>query len=69
MPFPPSGDLPDPGIEPSSPWQADSLPLSHLGSLYPVLHVPRDVCKVVGDSGSSLRMLVVIGGKWEEALT
>ena len=27
------GDLPDPGIEPVSPaWQADSLPLSHLGS-------------------------------------
>ena len=26
-------DLPDPGIEPASPsWQADSLPLSHLGS-------------------------------------
>ena len=38
LPFPPSGDLPDPGIEPVSPaWpalQADSLPLSHLGSLY-----------------------------------
>ena len=30
-----SGDLPDPGIEPaSSAWQADSLPLSHLGSLF-----------------------------------
>ena len=31
--FPPSGRLPNPGIEPTSPaWQADSLPLSHLGS-------------------------------------
>ena len=28
-----SGDLPDPGIKPTSPaWQVDSLPLSHLGS-------------------------------------
>ena len=32
--FPPPGDLPDPGIEPASPaWQANSLPLSHQGSL------------------------------------
>ena len=31
--FSPSGDLPDPGIEPAFPiLQADSLPLSHLGS-------------------------------------
>ena len=31
---PPPGDLPHPGIEPASPaWQADSLPLSHWGSL------------------------------------
>ena len=30
LPFPPPGDLPDPGIELGSPaWQADSLPLSH----------------------------------------
>ena len=41
LPFCPSGDLPDPGIEPMSPanpcllhWQVDSLPLSHLGILY-----------------------------------
>ena len=31
MPFPPPGDLPDPGVEPTSPaLQVDSLPLSHL---------------------------------------
>ena len=35
LPFPPSGDLPDPEIEPMSPspaWREDSLPLSHLRS-------------------------------------
>ena len=33
LPFPPPGDHPNPGIEPTSPaWQADSLPLSHQGS-------------------------------------
>ena len=38
MPFPSSGDLPDAGMEPTSPLspasQVDSLPLSHLGSPY-----------------------------------
>ena len=37
LPSPPPGDLPDPGIEPTFPaspaLQADSLPLSHWGSL------------------------------------
>ena len=34
LPFPPPGDLPDPGIKPGSPaLQADSLPLSHWGIL------------------------------------
>ena len=36
LPFPSPGDLPDPGIEPSSPvssaLQADSLPVSHWAS-------------------------------------
>ena len=33
LPFPSPGDLHNLGIEPGSPaWQADSLPLSHLGS-------------------------------------
>ena len=32
LPFPPPGDVPNPGIEPGSPaLQADSLPLSHPG--------------------------------------
>ena len=31
LPFPSPGDLPDPGIKPTSLWQVDSLPLSHLG--------------------------------------
>ena len=39
LPFPPPGDLPDPGIEPMSPaWQVDTLPLSHMGS--PSHHSP-----------------------------
>ena len=37
LPFPPPGDFPNLGIEPkflaSLHWQADSLPLYHLGSL------------------------------------
>ena len=34
LPFPSPGDLPDPRIKPKSPsLQAESLPLSHLGSL------------------------------------
>ena len=34
LPFPSPGDLPDPGVELSSAWQADSLPLCHLGNPY-----------------------------------
>ena len=45
LPFPFPGDLPDPRTEPrSSALQADSLPLSHLGSLFTYL----------GCAGSSL---------------
>ena len=32
LPFPPPGDLPDPGIELRSVLQADSIPLSYQGS-------------------------------------
>ena len=36
LPFPSPGDLPDPGIKPMSlvspAWQADFLPLNHVGS-------------------------------------
>ena len=43
--FPTPGDLPDPGIEPVSPafsvWQADSLPLCHLGSPEAKLKQPQ----------------------------
>ena len=40
LPFPPPGDLPDPGIEPASPaLQAESLPAEPLGkpSFYPCM--------------------------------
>ena len=40
LPFPSPGDLPDPGTEPASPvLQADSFPLSHLGSPEKNLHL------------------------------
>ena len=40
LPFPSPGDLPDPGIEPTSPaWQVDSLPLNHLVSPQLNVHV------------------------------
>ena len=45
LPFSSPGDLPNPGIEPVSPaspaLQADSLPLSHWGSLRPPLGCPQ----------------------------
>ena len=45
FPFP--GNLPDPGIESTSPaWQADSLPLSHLGS-------PKKTMVYTKESGTS----------------
>jgi len=32
LPFPSTGDLPNSGIKPTTPaWQANSLPMSHLG--------------------------------------
>ena len=38
LPFPPPGDLPDPGNEPTSALVVDSLPLSHLGRPSQQLH-------------------------------
>ena len=39
LPFPSPGDLPNPGIKRTSlAWQADPLPLSHLGSVF-YIHV------------------------------
>ena len=36
LPCPPAGELPDPGIKPTSPaWQVDSLPLGYLGRIPP----------------------------------
>ena len=46
LPFPSPGDLPDPGMEPTSPvssaWKANSLPLRHPGS---PIHSPMAVQK------------------------
>ena len=43
LPFPPPGDLPDPGIQPASlcllHWQAHSLPLSHLGRSHGLFYI------------------------------
>ena len=44
LPFPSPGDLSDPEIELMSPaWQADSLPLSHLGS--PLTYIVQSLRK------------------------
>ena len=51
LPFPPPGDLPNPGIKPVSPaFQMDSLPLSHWGSQ----------CFFLTVSGDSLRKRPVL---------
>ena len=42
LPFPPPGDPPDPGIEPTPPaLQVDSLLLSHQGSPIPSVNLPQ----------------------------
>ena len=49
--FPPPEDLPDPGIEPTSPvaraLQADSLPLSHEGSFIPPTQINSKQIKYI----------------------
>ena len=55
LPFPFPGDLPNPGIKLTSPaWQADSFPLSHLGSPLYVI----EMCK------STLSSTVATGHTW-----
>jgi len=54
LPFPSPGDLPNPGIKPtssmSSAIQADSLPLNHLGS--PISQTEKNkYCKISPASG------------------
>ena len=50
LPFPTPGDLPDPGIEPTSPespaLQSDTLPLSHLGNISLWLEITGIINKV-----------------------
>ena len=49
LPFPPRGDLPHPGIEPTSPaWQADSLPLIHRRSPTSSIRCCKGVCSSNG---------------------
>ena len=44
VPFPSPGDLPNPGIKPESPTlQADSLPLSHQGSLFNLVELASNI--------------------------
>ena len=69
LPFPPPGDLPDPGIQQESPaspaLQADSLPLSLQGSLC-LLHI--HTLKPCGSLRREVRTLFPFHG-WEEAST
>ena len=76
LPFPPPGDLPNPGIEPESPvfpaLQADGLPLSHQGGLCKwktgvktVLTRPGMVWQALPSSGSGG---MSAPGAWETEL-
>ena len=48
LPFASAGDLPDPGIDSVSPaWQADPLPLSHLGSPNTIVFIPKSTIQVL----------------------
>ena len=47
------GDLPHPGIKPTSPtWQVNSLPLGHLGSHFTTGSVVKNPPANAGDTGS-----------------
>ena len=60
LPFPSLGDLPNPGIEPVSPdspaLQADSLPLSHLGSWY----LDNNILKMLLDDENLSKFIVAM---------
>ena len=49
LPFPSPGDLPDPGIKPTSPaLEADSLPLSHQGKAALINKILKNLIYVGG---------------------
>ena len=63
--FPPSGDIPDPGIKPGSPaWQENSLPWIHWAFyialqklIIPALHIVRAVFCVTNERLTKLKIL------------
>ena len=56
LPFPPPGDLPNPGIKPMSPaLQADSLLLNHWGSSYSPMISVQTPASLVGTLRGPLR--------------
>ena len=65
-PFPPSGDLPYPGMEPvslmSPASQADSLALSHLGSSNTPITFPKCSCDLCLPSTPESRYAPIISG-------
>ena len=68
LPFPSPGDLPNPGIEPMSPdspaLQADSLPLSHLGSWY----LDNNILKMLlGEENLPKLVVDMVTSLWEYA--
>ena len=67
LPFSSPGDLPDPGIQPASPpWQAGSLPLSHLGSLhrnYYLIHEASLVAQAVKNPPAKQEMWILSLGR------
>ena len=62
LPLPSPEDLPHPGIKPASPpWQAGSLPLSHLGRLhrnYYLIHEASLVAQAVKNPPAKQEMRV-----------
>ena len=59
LPFPSPGDLPYPGIEPSLlHWQADSLPLSHLGG--PLYNI---ILAILGNQTRTIKGIQVAKGE------